>query len=196
MKFSGKVTYVNENNFNGKLLHSFKLAGTEGYFGTGESKTGVHKGASVSFEAKEGKPGSFTVDTKTLEVVEGDIAPTVVYAKKQGSVAYASKAKSKDDFWENKEARDVGTQKTIQLQSSRNSAIACADFLVKNGALVLDKVKQADKMDVLVGLVDHLTDKFQEQVKASKEERAVEPDTLNQAIKIKAQEESQDDNWG
>lgn len=63
----------------------------------------------------------------------------------------------KDKYWEDKAARDVQVQASIQWQASRNSAIALVDMLLKNGlvgGLPKEKAKQAD---AIVALVDEYT---------------------------------------
>jgi len=66
----------------------------------------------------------------------------------------------KDQYWADKEKRDVETQKAIQLQSSRNSAIALLGVLLSNGAVALPTTK-GKAYDAALGLLDELTEKFQ-----------------------------------
>lgn len=66
---------------------------------------------------------------------------------------------NKDQYWENKEKRDVRVQRQIQHQASRNSAIELVKVAVQADALALP-AKKADKMDALVALVNELTDQF------------------------------------
>lgn len=71
----------------------------------------------------------------------------------------------KDTYWADKEKRDIITQKAIQFQASRNSAIAALDVLLKVEAVKLP-AKQADKYDAALALLDELTARFQEQTTA------------------------------
>lgn len=66
---------------------------------------------------------------------------------------------SKDDYWKKKEQTDKLTQRAIQQQSARNSAIAFMDVLFKNEAVKLP-AKQGDKMDAALALLDELTARF------------------------------------
>lgn len=66
---------------------------------------------------------------------------------------------SKDDYWKKKEKTDKLTQRAIQHQSARNSAIAFLDVLFKNEAVKLP-AKQSDKFDAALALLDELTAKF------------------------------------
>ena len=68
---------------------------------------------------------------------------------------------SKDDYWARKEERDIETQKKIQYQASRNTAIAALDVLLKAEAVKLP-AKQADKYDAALALIDELTEHFQQ----------------------------------
>ena len=65
----------------------------------------------------------------------------------------------KDAYWDNKAKTDKLTQRAIQHQSARNSAIAFMDVLFKNEAVKLP-AKQADKMDAALSLLDSLTAQF------------------------------------
>lgn len=66
----------------------------------------------------------------------------------------------KDQYWADKEKRDIETQKAIQLQSSRNSAIALLGVLLSSGAATLPAAK-GKAYDAALALVDELTEKFQ-----------------------------------
>lgn len=66
---------------------------------------------------------------------------------------------SKDEYWKKKEKTDKLTQRVIQHQSARNSAIAFLDVLFKNEAVKLP-AKQSDKFDAALALLDELTAKF------------------------------------
>lgn len=71
----------------------------------------------------------------------------------------AAGSDAKDEYWKKKEKTDKLTQRVIQHQSARNSAIAFLDVLFKNEAVKLP-AKQSDKFDAALALLDELTAKF------------------------------------
>lgn len=66
---------------------------------------------------------------------------------------------AKDAYWEKKEKTDKLTQRAIQHQSARNSAIAFLEVAVTAGAVKLP-AKQAEQYDALLGLLDAVQEKF------------------------------------
>lgn len=71
----------------------------------------------------------------------------------------------KDTYWADKEKRDIITQKAIQLQASRNSAIAVLGVLLTNGAVALPSAK-AKQYDAVMDLLAEITERFQEETSA------------------------------
>lgn len=68
---------------------------------------------------------------------------------------------SKDDYWKNREKRDIIVQKQIQYQSARNSAIEVIKAGIDAGAISLPAAK-AKAFDALRALVDEVTDEYNE----------------------------------
>lgn len=126
--FSGVVSKVNTNNWQGKTLHSFKINTADGYFNTGTVNPGVQEGESVKFDAKPGKrEGNY--DVKVSSIVRSTDAPVAPeqYAMTSQSPTGAKRSAAvmtKDGYWEAREARDLVTQKRIEIQAARNAAIA------------------------------------------------------------------------
>jgi hypothetical protein len=71
----------------------------------------------------------------------------------------------KDQYWADKEKRDIITQKAIQLQASRNSAIAVLGVLLSNGAVALPTAK-AKQYDAVMDMLAEITERFQEETSA------------------------------
>lgn len=66
----------------------------------------------------------------------------------------------KDDYWAKKEERDVITQQVIQLQASRNAAIAvCSSALAAN--ILPVPAKKADAFDAFLAAVDEVTQRYE-----------------------------------
>lgn len=162
----GTVKAISQKEFNGKTMYSFKV--DEDWFGCGPDNPKLDKGDLIEFDYTENGRWK-NVAVKTISVL-----------RKGSEVFKASTRKvsvggARDEYWVKKEERDVVTQKVIQLQSSRNSAIALADVLLKNNAIKLPEA-QAKRMDVVVALVKDLTALFEAESLAHRgmEEAAVE----------------------
>jgi hypothetical protein len=128
VEFNGIIQKKFANNFRGKQLNSFSLKGTDGFFNTAEVAIGFPEGASVSFQATQGnKPGNYVVDVSTVAGTEN--APVTTYRappvpQRTGGAVRSAGGIGKDEYWSNKEERDIKVQKIIQLQAARNAAIA------------------------------------------------------------------------
>lgn len=149
----GTVQAISAKEFNGTLLFSAKIG--ENWVGFGSDKPTFNKGDLIEVDVTTNNRGRLVAVKDTVKpITQG----TQVI---EGSKPWAKNAK--DDYWTRKEERDILTQSVIQLQSSRNSAIAMASLLLQAGAIPgYDKAAEKKKMDILVSLVDDLTDRFEE----------------------------------
>lgn len=139
MFYSGVVQKVNANPWKTKTLHSFTLRGTQGFFNTGEKALSLIEGQSVEFQAEQGKrAGNFDVDFNSIKVIQAVAGPSQPatsasnVAQRPGGAVRSAAIMSKDDYWQRREERDVETQKRIELQSCRNSAVALAAVVYDN----------------------------------------------------------------
>lgn len=135
MAIKGEIQFVNEKEWKGKTLYSFKLHDDKTYYRTGTKKPkGVEKGNVVSFEAEENEDGrSANVDNATFKVVGKGSS---------GSSGASSGGGS--------------TNADIQYQSARKDALTLAQLFVAAGALKLP-AKEAAKAEALEALVDKYT---------------------------------------
>lgn len=165
----GIVSFSGDNKYNGKTLYSFRLADDNNYYNCGTDKPNVSKGQLIEFEAAPGhKPNAFQVDLSSINVLK-EASTEVVQASVGGfRKTWPKKDVAKDDYWNSREARDIKTQSVIQLQSSRNSAIALAELIIDNSGIDLEKAK-SKKMDIIVDLVALLTAKFEADANAKRE---------------------------
>ena len=138
----GVIQKVNSKDFNGKKIWSIKVNDT--WYGAGYNQPKVNEGENVEFETTQ-RGQYWNVD-----------GPINVLAASSASPATGG---AKADGWAAKQAADEARQKIIQIQSSRNSAIEVVKIIVQAGALKLP-TKQADQVDVILALVDELTDKY------------------------------------
>lgn len=106
---------------------------------------------------------TYTVDEKGYNKVK-DITiltdkPTQTAA--QTTASPVAGQMSKDDYWRNREARDLVTQDVIALQSCRNSAIALATLLLSNTEFGVPLPKKIPEREAfVVALVDKYTEDF------------------------------------
>lgn len=59
----------------------------------------------------------------------------------------------KDQYWKDREARDIEKDEIIQRQACQNTAIACINMMLTHGAIALPKAV-SDKYDAILDLVD------------------------------------------
>lgn len=140
----GTIQYVNEKNWNGKNLYSFKLANDSTLYTCGTVKPQVSKGDYVSFNGEEKGNNRFEVDAKSITVKKADV---VTPSGGRGFFRDDSKR-----------------QETIEWQAARNSAIAAAGVILNAGGLKLP-AKEADKYAVITMLISELTHKFFKETK-------------------------------
>lgn len=124
----------------------------------------------------------YNVSKGTLKVVT---APSQAPAQSQPTAAQTSAPRStggmsKDDYWFNKEQRDLAneakreiTQQQIQQQAARNAAIEFTKILSDQDAIVYGKapadgtpIPRKKKLEVIEATVDHYTAKFLSEVQA------------------------------
>lgn len=152
---SGFVSLVTDKEWRGKKLYSFRLVNDDTWYNCGTKHPGVTKGDMIEFDVNKTENGRAQVNTDTIKVTKP--AKTQVMTGKNGI------GMTKDDYWSRKEERDIQTQKVIQLQSSRNSAIELTDVLIKNGAINLDKAAVAKRKQIILDQFNELVEYFQKE---------------------------------
>lgn len=146
---NGVVEVVHANNGG---FYGVKIGND--WYSFGKKKPAFDKGAVVSFEFTTNDRGYKNAVESSLEIGGGGApAPQTRTAKATGT--------GREDYWANKEVRDIEVQKKIQFQASRNAAIAA--FAALQGAGVVNLGKTANKQqDIALALIDELTQRFQE----------------------------------
>jgi len=106
----------------------------------------------------------------SLTKVVGQAAPsTVAQSTSSGG------GLSRDDYWANKEARDIETGKVIQFQAARNSAISVLMPLLINGDLPAFGGKKATHVDQFMGMLMDTTLRMVEEAKVQGESSFTPP---------------------
>lgn len=156
--------------------YAFKIKNDDIWYSCGFKDPKIKKGDQIEFEFEQN--GDFyNVSVEAIKILRS--GPEVVEARRGFPKSVGSGAE-KDTYWRDREARDIDTQKRIQLQASRNSAIALASVMLQSGAVKLPEAV-AKRHEVVAALVQEWTEKFQEQVNGT-DKPAVEavPESTNE----------------
>lgn len=187
----GVVARISDFPFNGKTLWSFTLRGDQTFYRLGEKKPSFKEGDSVQFDAEQkgkGVQAKNVVPWVGSQVTVGTSASTVART--------VSGPATSNEYWSNRETRDIEVQKRIELQSCRNSAIELVRLLIGSGIEAVKlPAKQADKAQVVEELVAHYTEVFRNENKSGKAGvQETVPEAAEDAITVENKKEV-DDNW-
>lgn len=148
---AGVVQRVLTKDFRGKMLYSFSLGEDKPLFGLGGVKPNFNEGDEISFEYILNNKGYPVVDGKSVKVVDrSNGTPQAAPAQAR------SPATSREEYWLNKEARDIETQKRISFQAARNSSIETFSKAVELGLVSLGQ-KKDEKFDNFLRGINKLT---------------------------------------
>ena len=158
----GYVGFLNEKNFKGRVLYSFILKNDDRWFRTGMVKPEIKKGDHVEFSFEE-KDGGYSAQIDTITVLPSSSGEPI---RGQSSRNFVGGGNQKDDYWANKESRDIENDRykrdndiRIQHQSARNAAITLVDILLREKALKLPE-SPGKMYDVIMGKITDLTHQF------------------------------------
>lgn len=160
MNANGQVKRVISRKAGTGTAYTVQLSDNQ-YYGAGFKPPGCNEGDNIEFEYFVNKAGFNQIADGTIKVAEAQ-APQQ-QAPQQGQPAPAGGGQSKAGYWDEKEKRDLKTQKTIQYQASRNAALELTKMALEHDCLSLGQ-KKADKADVLMAFVDEITDRFNKDV--------------------------------
>lgn len=133
--YQGVISTVNSKPFTDNrtgqpiTLHSFQLEGVSQWFRTGTAPIPFGRGQSVKFVADGPK-----VDVSTMQAIQSTVstAPAPVPTARtygnpsQSGGKYKANNASKDEYWANKEARDLEKDKRFQEVSEPRMALSTA----------------------------------------------------------------------
>ena len=128
IKRVNKKPWTDQRSGKDVILYSFTLEGDDNFYGCGQSPIPAGPGQSVTFEMK-GK----NCNVNTLKVVETQVAEAapVSMTASPGDVSSAPRVSrgggmSKDDYWANKEAKDVAKDARFRNVSEPRMALSVA----------------------------------------------------------------------
>lgn len=163
-KAKGYVSYLGGTQYKGETLYSFRLKNEDRWYRCGTKQPAISKNDLIEFEYED-KDGFGNVDVNSIKRVDlgaSSDTPAVRTAEYRGN----SGGLSKDDYWKNKETRDManeehrkGNELRIQYQSARNAAITVVDILLREKILKL-AAKAEDNVSVVLGKIEDLTNEF------------------------------------
>lgn len=170
------IQRVTSRNFGNKQFFSF-LGQDKVWYSNGTHRP-PEVGTYVQFEASQNAKGFMDVrdlvvlSNEAQTVAAPEVAKTVTkYASRKPS----GQASDQKEYWANREVRDIETQKRIELQSCRNSALELVKLMVQAESIKMPKA--ADREEFIRLLVDKYTRLFLEQNenKGPEEVKAEEP---------------------
>jgi hypothetical protein len=169
---------------NGTKYWRFQVSEEKRSFGVGTIAPKFATGDLVSFTVQKNDNG-FWDAVGEVEKVQGNPTAAGYAANPRGTAPSGARATtlSKDDYWANREQRDVDTQKRIELQSCRNSAIEVVKVMLTpvEGELPIGKLPAKNKRyDFILALVDEITHRFID-ANAGKKSNPAEAPTDEQA---------------
>lgn len=160
----GVVSKIDSKDFPNGKAWSFTLSGDRTFYRLGQRPPTFSEGDSVRFDTAQ--KGNSTYANNVVPWKENGVA--VPTSTKPDVVARAATtAFDKESYWANKEARDVGVQARIELQSCRNSSIELVRLLLSTGVEAVKlPAAQAKKEQVVALLVSKYTADFLAENKA------------------------------
>jgi hypothetical protein len=190
----GVVSKIHSKDFPNGTAYSFTLSGDRTFYRLGNTPPSFKEGDSVRFETAQKGQNTYARNV-VLWKEDG-----VTSSKPASEIARSSSGpKTSDEFWRNKEQRDVLVQSRIELQSCRNSAIELVRLLLQPGVEAVKlPAAQAKREAILVEMVRKYTSDFLKENKAGGpqvdggEEPAIDK-AAEEAAPIA--EPSNDDNW-
>ena len=170
----GVVTNVSAKEFEGRngwvTLHSFQLEGDRAYYRTGTRDMGLQNGEYITFTYEQ-KGRNNNVDFNSLQrgqAPAGNAPATGASPQRAPAPARgASAGNSRDQYWADKEKRDLEKDERYQtvdvprmsFSAAQERAVHLVASALDNDALSLGQ-KKGDKLDLLLDYVDQVTNKF------------------------------------
>lgn len=155
------------------VLHSFRLEDNNQWFRTGQKDPSLTAGDGIKFVTTRGQ----NVDVGSIEqldpskVTKPKPAASAGSSQGDGGARRASPTASmtRNSYWEEKDRYDKEVrQPMIAFQSARRDAVDVVTAALAADILSLGQ-KKADKLDLLIGYIDEVTDSMLERYKSYEE---------------------------
>lgn len=148
-KVTGTVDRVSSKKLASGVYYSFCV--DDEWYRTNRTRPPFEEGYQVQFVFNEDKYGK-QVDMDSIKFKEGEAPPKGSGGKSSGGGI------SRDQYWSNKEVRDIDTQVRITYQSATNTALAFVTAALDKGVIDLPKSKKAaDRLALFRELVNDET---------------------------------------
>lgn len=175
LNYSGNVQKVSSFDLGNKKLWSFTLKGVKGFFRTGEKHPNVEQDQSITFEGNPDTKGNVNVVQSTIKLATEQQSTGVSTAV----VGSGNRTAFAGSSYPTKLERDA-TQKRIEIQSCRNSALELVKILMDKGEIKIPA--KTDKVEFIEALVKHYTEQFIHENAGQPEKKlAVEEDPISEA---------------
>lgn len=180
MKVAGKVSRIFANDWNGRngtiKLYSFKVEGNDKFYRLGEQEPQFRETDYVEFDADDkGKVSNLVVSKDKAASGEGTApagravgASSGRTAGRGGSFQKAAGGGSREDYWQDKEQRDIAREQRqheiveprITYCSARSDAVQIVKAALEHDLLAFGNANKSAKLGLLLGYVDQVTQKF------------------------------------
>lgn len=168
MRTQGRVTDVFVRPWEGRNgpinLHSFKIEGDNKFFRSGESKL-VEVNQLVEFEYDS--KGNVNPDSVAVTGVATTPPPAQQQEQKQawagkgGGGGFKAKQAAKDQYWEDKEKRQIEiVEPRITWSSAQSDAVAVVNAALQHDLLAFGNANKSAKLGLLLDYVDQVTARF------------------------------------
>jgi len=146
------------------VLHSFRLEDNNQWFRTGQKDPSLTAGDGIKFVTTRGQ----NVDVDSIEQLDPSkvTKPTPAAASTSTTTRTSPTASmTRNSYWEEKDRYDKEVrQPMIAFQSARRDAVDVVTAALAADILSLGQ-KKADKLDLLIGYIDEVTDSMLERYK-------------------------------
>ena len=144
---AGLVAAVSSKALDSGTYYSFCI--DDIWYRTGRDPIPFEKGHTVKFEFEENKYGK-QVDLSSLKVKEGK---TTVTRSASNAGAKKSDYQQKEQYWKDKDLRDIATQKQIRMAGALNTAISMVTNAIASECLAAPKGKAAARFEAYTAMV-------------------------------------------
>ena len=157
----GTVKWVGSKTIRNSQLWSFSLNESQDFFRTGFDQPSIARGDAIMFDYEVNQYGN-QVKAKAIRVID---APKAVAQTGAGA---GRPDVGKDQYWKNKEDKDVIKDAAIQFLSCTNTAVSVLKLALDAGVLNLGSGTKTSKLDALLAQVYLVRDELYTQAEEAR----------------------------